>query len=75
MMIWLYINAVLEHTEFKLKMTTKFKKVVQAFCQKKGLEKKLIRFMFDGQRIEDLDTPKSVSHRRSIIHPSKQDAA
>ncbi|ORZ29593.1 ubiquitin-related domain-containing protein [Catenaria anguillulae PL171] len=37
--------------EFKVKSTTKFSKVAKAYAEKKGLDIKEIRFMFEGQRM------------------------
>mmetsp|Transcript_35541 Transcript_35541/g.68122 ORF Transcript_35541/g.68122 Transcript_35541/m.68122 type:complete len:96 (-) Transcript_35541:390-677(-) len=42
---------------FKVKKTTKFEKIMEAFCKKKGVDKANTRFIFDGQRINGQQTP------------------
>ena len=42
---------------FKVKRTTKFEKIMQAFCQKKAWDISQVRFVFDGQRVQKTQTP------------------
>lgn len=42
---------------FKVKRTTKFKRVLQAFCDRKGWQPQQVRFAFDGQRVDDEMSP------------------
>ncbi|GFH57312.1 hypothetical protein CTEN210_13788 [Chaetoceros tenuissimus] len=49
-----------EETVFKIKQTTKMSKVFNAYAQRKGLDPKALRFLLDGQRIADDETPKTL---------------
>lgn len=40
-----------------MKKTTKFEKILNAFCQKKAVEISQVRFVFDGTRINPSMTP------------------
>ena len=42
---------------FKIKRTTQLKKLMDAYCQRQGLANNQCRFIFDGERIKDDDTP------------------
>ena len=42
---------------FKIKRTTQLKKLMDAYCQRQGLASNQCRFIFDGERIKDDDTP------------------
>ncbi|CAL5226904.1 g9778 [Coccomyxa viridis] len=42
---------------FKVKPTTKFSKIFDAYAGKKGVEAANIKFLHDGQRIRDHQTP------------------
>lgn len=44
---------------FKIKPTTQFKKVMNAYCQRQGLDILAVRFLFDGDRLLDHETPAS----------------
>lgn len=44
---------------FKLKATTMFQKLFDAYAQRQGLNPASIRFLVDGSRIKGTDTPKS----------------
>ncbi|ANB15626.1 SUMO family protein SMT3 [Sugiyamaella lignohabitans] len=46
---------------FKIKKTTPLRKVIDAFCKRTGKDSKALRFLFDGERITEQDTPASVS--------------
>ncbi|CAB4009879.1 small ubiquitin-related modifier 1-like [Paramuricea clavata] len=45
---------------FKIKRTTQLKKLKQAFCDRQGVALNSLRFLFDGQRINDDQTPKDL---------------
>jgi small ubiquitin-related modifier len=47
-----------EETMFKIKKTTKMSKVFSAYAQRKGVEQASLRFLLDGERINEMDTPK-----------------
>jgi small ubiquitin-related modifier len=47
-----------EETMFKIKKSTKMSKVFSAYAQRKGVEEKSLRFLHDGERILETDTPK-----------------
>ena len=42
---------------FKIKRTTQLKKLMDAYCQRQGLANNQCRFIFDGERVKDDDTP------------------
>eukprot|EP00245_Coleochaete_scutata_P015544 TRINITY_DN696_c0_g1_i1.p1 TRINITY_DN696_c0_g1~~TRINITY_DN696_c0_g1_i1.p1 ORF type:complete len:114 (-),score=23.85 TRINITY_DN696_c0_g1_i1:505-846(-) len=46
---------------FKVKPTTKFKKLFQAYCAKKGLDEASLRFLFEGTRIGEERTPEDLN--------------
>ena len=43
---------------FKIKKSTKMSKVFKAYASRKGVEESALRFLLDGERISDTDTPK-----------------
>eukprot|EP00051_Salpingoeca_urceolata_P032136 m.14441 g.14441 ORF g.14441 m.14441 type:complete len:94 (+) comp4799_c0_seq1:1404-1685(+) len=60
-----YINLKVlaqDNTEvhFKIKRSTPLKKLMDAYCSRQGLDKQNVRFMLDGQRINDTDTPETL---------------
>ena len=42
---------------FKLKKHTALKKLMSAYCDRQGVSQNGIRFVFDGQEIQEGDTP------------------
>ena len=42
---------------FKVKKTTAFAKVMNAYCKKVGADMESVRFLFDGQRLRPEQTP------------------
>ena len=40
-----------------MKPTTKFAKIMKAWCEKQQVEQSSVRFMFDGERISGDNTP------------------
>ena len=49
-----------EETYFKVKNTTKMSKVFAAYAQRKGLQQSALRFLLDGERVTNDDTPKTL---------------
>jgi len=45
---------------FKVKPSTRFEKILEAYCKKKAVDKTTVRFLFDGQRLTDLQTPEEI---------------
>ena len=43
---------------FKIKKTTKMSKVFSAYATRKGVDSKSLRFLLDGERIGEDQTPK-----------------
>lgn len=46
---------------FKIKRSTQLKKVIEAFCKRTGKDTKALRFLYEGDRVSEQDTPASVS--------------
>ena len=46
--------------QFKIKKATPLRKLMNAYCDRCKLAQNTIRFMFDGSRIDETDTPKSM---------------
>ncbi|KKZ61993.1 hypothetical protein GX50_02432 [[Emmonsia] crescens] len=42
---------------FKIKRTTQLKKLMEAFCSRQGKDISSVRFLFDGTRVRQDDTP------------------
>jgi hypothetical protein len=42
---------------FKIKKSTPLKKVMDAYCERQGKNRGLVRFLFEGSRVQDTDTP------------------
>jgi small ubiquitin-related modifier len=49
-----------EETYFKVKRSTKMSKVFDAFALRKGVARKALRFLLDGERVTDDSTPESL---------------
>ena len=47
---------------FKIKRTTALSKLMNAFCERQGKNLASVRFLFDGARVNQTDSPESVSH-------------
>lgn len=45
---------------FKIKRSTNLKKLMDAFCDRQGKNPQSVRFLFDGTRVQQNDTPDSV---------------
>jgi len=46
---------------FKIRDNTKLGKLFEAYCQKKGVASNSIRFLYDGARVGEDDTPKTLN--------------
>ena len=47
---------------FKCKQTTPLQKLMQAFCNRQGVSTNSVRFLFDGNRINETQTPQQVCY-------------
>ena len=45
---------------FKIKRTTQLRKLMEAYCERQGKQITTVRFTFDGQRINENQTPADV---------------
>lgn len=45
---------------FKIKKSTQLKKVMDAFCKRTGKNQANLRFLYDGERVNETDTPESL---------------
>lgn len=45
---------------FKIKKSTPLKKVMDAFCKRTGKNQANLRFLYDGERVNETDTPESL---------------
>ncbi|KXN91529.1 Small ubiquitin-related modifier 2 [Leucoagaricus sp. SymC.cos] len=54
------VNAQNEETFFKIKRSTKLSKLQGAYANKVGKDVNSIRFLYDGNRLNDDDTPASL---------------
>ena len=52
---------------FKVKKTTLFSKVINSYLSRTGLDKNSVRFLFDGSRIQDENTPESLGMENEDI--------
>ena len=46
---------------FKIKRSTQLSKLMNAFCERQGKSLQSVRFLFDGTRVNQTDTPDTVS--------------
>lgn len=44
-------------TQFRIKRSTPLRKVMDAYCQRSEKDRKSVRFLFEGARVQDEDTP------------------
>jgi len=49
-----------EETFFKIKKTTKMRKLFQAYADREGVQLSFLSFIFNGERIEPDQTPKMI---------------
>eukprot|EP01067_Filipodium_phascolosomae_P005131 Filipodium_phascolosomae@DN3163_c0_g1_i1.p1 len=50
-------NAQGEEVQFRVKKTTQFRRIIQAYCSRLGQTESTVRFLFDGERITAEQTP------------------
>ena len=48
---------MLPQVHFKMKKKTQLKKLMEAYCARQSLQMEQIRFLFDGNRLRDSQTP------------------
>jgi small ubiquitin-related modifier len=46
---------------FKIKRGTQLKKLMEAYCSRNGINPTTVRFLFDGQRIQETNTPNDLN--------------
>jgi small ubiquitin-related modifier len=46
-----------QELHFKIKRITKFAKIKKSYCNRKGLKSGLLRFLYEGHRVQDSHTP------------------
>ncbi|KAE8746093.1 hypothetical protein FOCC_FOCC007217 [Frankliniella occidentalis] len=46
--------------QFKIKKKTPLRKLMHAYCERQNLDSKVARFRFDGEPINESDTPESL---------------
>lgn len=51
---------------FKIKRSTKLEKLMKAFCERQGKDPRSARFLFEGQKVQALDTPADVGGFSSL---------
>jgi len=56
-----------EEVFFKIKRTTKLSKLQGAYASKVGKDVNSIRFLYDGERIQDDDTPASLDMEDNVF--------
>jgi len=52
---------------FKVKKTTQFSKIFGAYCKKVGADQASVRFLFDGNRVRDDQTPEQLGMENDDI--------
>ncbi|KAK5864338.1 hypothetical protein PBY51_015588 [Eleginops maclovinus] len=55
-----YIGQDSSEIHFKVKMTTHLKKLKESYSQRQSVPESTLRFLFEGQRIADNQTPKEL---------------
>jgi small ubiquitin-related modifier len=45
---------------FKIKRNTPLSKLMDAYCDRQGVDKQSVRFLYDGERVQDTSTPESL---------------
>ena len=54
----LFFSQTGEETFFKIKKSTRMKKVFETYATRKGVQSSSLRFLLDGDRIDPEQTPK-----------------
>jgi hypothetical protein len=55
---------------FKIKKSTPFRKLMDAYCKRQGTDENGILFLVDGKRLRPEQTPDHFNPRRSSRYPS-----
>jgi hypothetical protein len=55
---------------FKIKRSTKLDKLMRAFCERQGKDRGTVRFLFDGVKVNDGDTPENVRQAAGLLTSS-----
>mmetsp|Transcript_28470 Transcript_28470/g.32930 ORF Transcript_28470/g.32930 Transcript_28470/m.32930 type:complete len:108 (+) Transcript_28470:41-364(+) len=50
-----------EEVFFKIKKSTQFKKLMDAYCNRQQINPQNVRFLFDGERIAETQTPNELN--------------
>ncbi|KAF4836704.1 Ubiquitin-like protein SMT3 [Colletotrichum siamense] len=58
---------------FRIKRDTRMQKVMAAFCERQGKDSKSVRFIFDGTRLVDDDTPRSLDLEEDDVIEAQQE--
>lgn len=45
---------------FKIKPTTQLKKLMDSYCQRQGVDSKTVRFLYEGNRVQEASTPREL---------------
>ena len=45
---------------FKIKRSTQLKKLMDAYCSRQGISPSTVRFLFDGERLQENSTPEQL---------------
>jgi len=45
---------------FKIKPSTALKKLMDSYCQRQGVDSKTVRFLYEGNRVQETATPKEL---------------
>ncbi|ODV89483.1 hypothetical protein CANCADRAFT_12245, partial [Tortispora caseinolytica NRRL Y-17796] len=48
---------------FKIKRTTQFRKLIEKYCERQGQSRSSLRFLYEGERVNDSDTPVDLDMR------------
>ena len=52
---------------FRIRKSTQLKKLIDTFCERQGKSRSSVRFLYDGERVNESDTPDAVcSWRQSL---------
>ena len=54
------VNQEGSEVYFKIKKQTQLKKLMEAYCQRQGVDMNSVRFLYDGQRLTADQTPKQL---------------
>ena len=58
---------------FKIKRSTRLDKLMKAFCERQGKDISTVRFLHDGTKVQQEDTPDTVSRLSYYVHSKPWD--